>query len=151
MTDATEYLRTRVLARMDIVDHGYSSPCWVSNRATQPNGYTKIGYQNRTYLTHRVSYAAFVGPVPDGLVLDHLCRVRACVNPDHMEPVTTRENLVRGHTRTARQVAATHCPQGHAYDEANTYWRRDRLGRMCRLCRDQARRRSRDGLISRES
>ena len=75
-----------------------------------------------------------VGPIPDGLYLDHLCRVRDCVAPDHLEAVTNRENTVRGENFIARQVSTTHCPQGHLYDEANTYIC-GRGKRECRTCK----------------
>jgi hypothetical protein len=86
---------------------------------------------------YRITYETLVGPVPNGLELDHLCRVRACVNPGHLEPVTHRVNTLRGETVAARNARATHCPAGHPYDEVNTY--ADRLGR--RSCRECCRRR----------
>jgi len=78
---------------------------------------------------HRVSYELHVGPVPDGLHLDHLCRVSRCVNPAHLEPVTLRENLLRG----ALARRQDHCPHGHPWDEANTYTYRSGA-RYCRTC-----------------
>lgn len=78
---------------------------------------------------YRFAYEFLVGPIPDGLELDHLCRVRLCVNPAHLEPVTHAENNKRA------GVAKTHCKWGHPYNEANTYRRRDRPGnRQCRVC-----------------
>lgn len=84
---------------------------------------------------HRWAYEHIVGPIPTGYQIDHLCRVRHCVNPEHLEPVTQAENIRRGiagFVAGARQRAKTHCPQGHPYDSANTYV----LGRrrVCRLC-----------------
>lgn len=88
---------------------------------------------------HRLVYEILIGRVPDGRELDHLCRNRGCVNPDHLEPVTHRENLLRGETIIAIQAARTRCPQGHRYDYA------DRRGwRGCRRCRREHRRRFRD-------
>lgn len=82
---------------------------------------------------HRYAYEHFIGPIPEGLQVDHLCRVRNCVNPDHLEAVTCRENVLRGDGVAAANARATHCPQGHAYDEANTYtWTNG--GRHCRAC-----------------
>lgn len=133
-------LRDKVTSRVDIADMGYDSPCWISNRVAQPNGYTKLGVKGRTLLTHRVAYEAFVGPIPDGLMIDHLCRVRACCNPAHLEPVDARENLVRGDTLTAHQVQQTHCLRGHPLSGENLYLRPDRFGRMCRECRNMHRR-----------
>lgn len=83
-------------------------------------------------LAHVKSWELANGPVPDGMELDHLCRNRACINPDHLEPVTHDENVKRGLSGSAAR-ARTHCPKGHAYDSANTY--RDSRGwRSCKAC-----------------
>lgn len=97
-------------------------------------------------MAHRVVYEHELGPIPAGLTLDHLCRVRSCVNPAHLEPVTIGVNVLRGNTFAARQVALTACPAGHPYDVTNTYVRQgERRGeRECRTCRriEQSRRRA---------
>jgi hypothetical protein len=88
----------------------------------------------RYVMAHRAAYLLTVGPIPVGLVLDHLCRNRRCVNPAHLEAVTNRVNLLRGETFTARHANTTRCPSGHDYSEENTM--RDSLGRRyCRTCR----------------
>lgn len=136
-------LQARVTERATVEDRGYLTPCWISNRAAQPNGYTKIGYLGATWLTHRFAYEVFVGSVPDGLALDHLCRQRACCNPEHLEPVTIRENLLRGETSTAENAAKTHCHAGHPLSGANLYIRPDgQAQRGCRTCRRAASARS---------
>lgn len=82
---------------------------------------------------HRISYEHFTGPIPAGLHLDHLCRNRACVNPEHCEPVTCRENVRRGEGIAAKHMAKTHCIQGHELSVSNLY--RTRKGhRVCRTC-----------------
>lgn len=89
---------------------------------------------------HRVAYELFVAEIPEGFDLDHLCRNRGCVNPDHLEPVTRRENLLRGETIPARNARITHCPQGHPYDAENTRIRP--CGRRrCAACNREAARR----------
>ena len=143
MLKATTELQERILSRVTTEDRGHDTPCWVSDRAKTTRGpYTKIGVSGRTLLTHRAAYEAWVGPIPDGLQLDHLCRVTLCCNPDHLEPVTCRENLLRGDTLTAAEAAQTHCRNGHEFTPTNTYVRPDRAGRTrgCRTCRtEQAR------------
>src|SRR3990167_2605138 len=102
---------------------------WVSTRTH--DGYARMRYDGRLGYAHRFAYELHVGPVPEGYDLDHLCRVRHCVNPAHLEPVTRQENLRRG----SNGVLKTHCPQGHSYDEENTNYRRDQYGYVHRHCR----------------
>lgn len=118
------------------IDIDEATGCWLWNAATYPNGYARF-WDGADILGHRWSYAHFVGPIPDGMDLDHVrergCRHRHCVNPDHLEPVSRRENLLRGDTLPAQQVARRRCPRGHAYSPENT--RIDRRGsRHCRAC-----------------
>lgn len=87
-------------------------------------------------MAHRLSYELFVGPIPDGLTLDHLCRVRNCVNPWHLEPCTLTENIDRGYSisRTNREKVV--CRYGHPFDEKNTrYYTRPDTGTTVRVCR----------------
>lgn len=112
--------------------------CWLWTGYTKPEGYgqyTTTG--RRKFRAHRLAYELVVGPIPDGLSLDHLCRVRNCVNPDHLQPVTTRENCRRGNTGLAtgaKNRAKTRCPHGHPYSPENTY-HPPSGGRACRTCR----------------
>lgn len=98
-------------------------------------GYGQISRQDGSHvLTHRVTFEHFIGPVPEGLELDHLCRVTACCNPGHLEPVTHAENIARGEWNgPAAKRARTHCASGHEYTPENTYQRPDGR-RRCRAC-----------------
>lgn len=118
-----------------------ASGCWLWTRGVNQAGYgyhsVPTGHQgSRTIGAHRYVYEALVGPIPDGLVLDHLCRVRHCVNPAHLEPVTNAENIRRGETGLAlanAKRALTHCKRGHEFTPENTQWRQGRW-RVCRTC-----------------
>jgi hypothetical protein len=102
---------------------------WASSKG---HGYG-IFWANGKYVpAHRWLYERLRGPVPDGLQLDHLCRVRHCVNPDHVEPVTCKENIGRGDTGWNNK-SKTYCPHGHEYTSENTYIQRSG-GRICRTC-----------------
>ena len=117
-----------------IEDRGFDSPCWIW-RSTSANGYGVMRYANGKQTTaHRWSHEQHIGPIPEGLVVDHLCSQRACVNPDHLEAVTQRENVMRGSGLAAANARKTECPQGHAYDEENTYIKPDGK-RVCRTCK----------------
>jgi hypothetical protein len=105
--------------------------CWVYTGHRDADGYGKIWIAGKTCRVHRVSYQLLIGPIPPGLQLDHLCRVRPCFNPAHLEPVTNEENSRRS---GLNQRPRTHCPRGDEYTEENTY--RDRKGYgSCRTCR----------------
>jgi hypothetical protein len=122
--------------------------CWVWTAAKSGSGYGQIFYRGRQQNAHRVAYQLLVGAITPGLELDHLCRNRPCVNPAHLEPVTSSENKRRspltGRGRHANRPGGnngnglrTACRQGHAFTPANTYQRAD--GRRCRTCnRDSA-------------
>ncbi|MFE5591466.1 HNH endonuclease signature motif containing protein [Streptomyces sp. NPDC056549] len=108
--------------------------------AARVKGYGRFALNGQSgVLAHRVSYTITRGPIPYGLTLDHLCRNRACVNPEHLEPVTVQVNTLRGEAPSAYAARVTHCPQGHPYDDANT-WIEKGCKRHCRTCnRDRQR------------
>jgi len=118
--------------------------CWLAkdSRIDPSTGYAAMSAKGyRTRLAHRLSYEIHVGSIPAGLQLDHLCRVRHCFNPAHLEPVTSRENIMRSPIAVAAiHARKTHCVHGHALDEANTYRSpttpRVRVCRACRSARE---------------
>ena len=109
--------------------------CWEWTAALKDNGYAAFQVMRNAEIVcrygHRFAYEAFVGPIPEGLHLDHLCRNRACVNPEHLEPVSPAENCRRG--MKGRMV--TCCAKGHEYTPENTYIRPGNGRRDCRICR----------------
>lgn len=105
--------------------------CWVWNAYTT-NGYGQFGRNERA---HRFSYKTTNGPIPEGFVLDHLCRCRKCVNPDHLEPVLLSVNVLRGVSVAALHARKTHCDYGHEFTPENTYTPATGIGRYCRACR----------------
>ncbi len=107
--------------------------CWLWT-AGLAHGYGSFRLIDRAVYAHRMAYELMVGPIPEGLHLDHLCRVTNCVNPEHLEPVTCRENNLRGISPAAVNAAKTHCPQGHQYSAENTYENPNSGRRLCRAC-----------------
>lgn len=112
-----------------------NSGCWLWI-GKMTHGYGKATIAMREVPAHRFSYELFRGPIPAGLVLDHLCRVPLCVNPDHLEPVTNRENVRRGISAELNRhqyIGITHCPDGHPYSGDNLYIN-PKGARNCRTC-----------------
>jgi acetolactate synthase regulatory subunit len=107
-------------------------PCWLWLCGTGSTGYGQIWRDGETIGAHVWSYEQKYGEVPEGCELDHLCRVRACVNPDHVEPVTSTVNNLRGFGICAINARKTHCKHGHLLNEENTYV--NQSGRCCRTC-----------------
>lgn len=122
-----ELLRERLVPKFEVDP---KTQCWPWIACLGAGGYGVIRFKGRNLYAHRASYEAFVGPVPDGLTLDHLCRVRHCVNPAHLDPVTMGENIRRGIRHNSTK---THCPSGHEYSVENTYITTSKH-RICRKC-----------------
>ncbi len=117
--------------------------CWVWIGGKGRKGYGLFylgGYPNqrRTMSAHRWAYTCLVGPVPDGMTIDHICNNPPCVNAVHLRIASQQENILRGNGLAAQNAQKTHCPHGHPYDEQNTYWKPiedgSRWGRICRIC-----------------
>lgn len=134
-SDLHPYLRDRI----EVAESG----CWLWHVGLTPDGYGSATLRHPDlaqykWRAHRLVYTLLAGPIPDGLQLDHLCRVRNCVNPGHLEPVTAQEN-VRRSASAAFWRSKTHCPQRHPYDARNTGLTK-RGARICRTCaRDKMR------------
>lgn len=108
-------------------------PCWLWKGKALCHGYGQITSNYRHLMAYRVAYELLVGPIPPGLEIDHLCRVPLCVNPAHLEPVTRRENILRGLNPAAVNARKTHCIRGHEFNSENTRIRLDGK-RTCREC-----------------
>jgi hypothetical protein len=129
---------------VSVLDHPFwtrvdaSGDCWTWTGGRQSAGYGhySLGRRGLKTLAHRFAYELLVGPIPEGRQIDHLCRNHLCVNPDHMEPVTQRTNILRGTSPAAAHARVQTCPSGHPYDEANTCHRSNGR-RSCRTCSRQ--------------
>lgn len=123
----------KFMSKVTILSNG----CWKWGGSLKKKGY---GYFSlwpcrKTISAHRISYMWFIGDIANGLTLDHLCRNRYCVNPSHLEPVTNKENILRGEGLAAENIRKTHCAKGHEFTLENTYTRPGTKHRSCRECR----------------
>lgn len=155
MSDATRRRENPLVHLMERVDKNGPlpeqrpelGPCWIWGGPPNSGGYGTVGIEGRTVGAHVAIYTLLRKPVPEGMDLDHLChpgdgscpratcRHRLCVNPDHLDPTTRLENLKRGDTFVAIQLAVTRCPKGHEYSPENTRVRTARSGNPMRSCR----------------
>lgn len=111
------------------------SGCWLwTGSVASGTGYGVFTVRHEHVHAHRFAYELWVAPIPEGLHSDHLCRNRACANPDHIEPVSQRVNSLRGVGIFAQNARKTTCDNGHSLTEVNTYRRLDNGGRQCRTC-----------------
>lgn len=143
--------RTRAIPGVSLLDtHPHfivvvPSSCWIWIANTTHDGYGMVAIGKSKAYTHVFEFEKHRGPKPKGLELDHLCRNRACCNPEHLEPITHRENILRGNTLPAMLAKKTHCLRGHPFSGSNL--RVNKTGsRTCIACcriRDKARVRTR--------
>lgn len=124
--------------------------CWRWTAAKMSNGYAVLGIGRKVFLAHRISFSLYKGALRAGQQIDHLCRTRDCINPDHLEAVSQQENIRRGNNGKHNRIK-THCPQGHTYSATNTYVYHRKLGnrrwtnRLCVTCAKARARSAREG------
>jgi hypothetical protein len=116
-------------------------PCWLWTGTKNNAGYGMTCDQKQDIGAHRMAFKLTNGYLPE-LPLDHLCRVRHCCNPSHLEPVTHRVNILRGVGAGARNAKKSHCVNGHEFTPENTAMRSDGTGRHCKTCRVETNRRN---------
>lgn len=122
----------QILRRIEVTDSG----CWEWPGARLPSGYGSVRFDGRARVVHRVIWEHVNGPIPEGLQIDHLCRNRACCNPDHLEAVSQRTNLLRGMGFSGLNSRKNQCPRGHPYDLIESDGSRE-----CSECKHDRRRR----------
>ena len=120
-----------IKSRIKIDENG----CWIWQRQIGRHGYALVSDKVTSYRMHRQSYMFYKGEIPKGLVLDHLCRNKPCINPEHLEPVTNRENVLRGVGISAVNAKKTHCSRGHELSGDNLYIAPKDGSRKCRACK----------------
>ena len=107
--------------------------CWNWLAASDNHGYGRFDFLGKYAMAHRASYVLFVGDIPEGLTIDHICRHRGCVNPNHLRPMTLRDNILCGENIAAINARKTHCKHGHPFSGENLLIRKNRT-RVCRIC-----------------
>ena len=132
-------LMPRVMAKVATDKNG----CWVWQGYTTDRGYASIMWNGEQWLVHRAVYTELIGPIPDGLVLDHLCENPSCANPMHLEAVTQYDNLARSHGFIQMHGMQTHCKYGHEFTPENTDLRPQSMGRpgfarFCKQCKAES-------------
>ncbi|MFF7795635.1 HNH endonuclease [Streptomyces sp. NPDC007991] len=129
----------RITERVTVNDAG----CWIYTGHLDRYGYGRISYEGKSREAYRIAYEHSVGPVPAGMELDHLCRVRQCVNPNHLEAVSPATNKLRSNSFGGVNARKTACVHGHPYTSENTGYQNNGKYRYCKECRRRTNRSNR--------
>lgn len=127
-----------------------SSGCWNWIGCVHANGYGHVRFNGRVLMAHRVVFTLLVREIQSPLTLDHLCRNRKCVNPKHLEIVTLKENILRGNGAAAQNSRRNRCVLGHPFDSKNTWYAKNRIERVCRICAARRSRKYQDSIKDKE-
>lgn len=130
MAGSNKTLIERFTEKITVLDNG----CWYWKAAVNTKDYGQFYNGKHQLNAHRWSYEYYKGAIPEGAVIDHLCRNRRCVNPDHLEAVTNKENILRGEWKAGQNSRKTHCKEGHPLEGENLIMRTSRHGRGCKTC-----------------
>jgi hypothetical protein len=135
---------------LGMFDGKSKSECWPWPGCIS-KGYGEVWFMGKHRKAHVLAWLLLRGPIPAGFELDHLCRNKACCNPSHLEPVTHKENCMRGISFSAKNAKITHCPDGHEYTEENTYYfsRHGNKYRRCKICHNERRKRQHENARAR--
>jgi hypothetical protein len=128
----TEEQRQRFWSRVEVPNQ--PSCCWEWTGALTDRGYAEVSLDGLVFKSHRVAYSDLIESVPTDKMIDHLCRNRKCVNPDHLQIASDKMNVRTGFSPSGVHARKTHCPQGHPYDNVNTYWWNG-TNRQCKTCK----------------
>ena len=109
--------------------------CWNWIAVIGSNGYGRFWFNRKLWLAHRIAFLLAGKEIPNGLVMDHTCRNRRCVNPDHLRTITSKENTLIGEGITARRLRSPTCAKGHIWDKETTRINSKTGGRQCEICR----------------
>ena len=128
--DVKDYLLSKIIKK---------EGCWEYQGSTV-RGYCRIQLKGIGHQAHRVSYETFIGEIPEGLTIDHLCENKICINPDHLEAVTMKVNVLRGTAVSAINARKTHCNKGHEFSGRNLVMKKKSkssgMERVCRICKN---------------